>query len=243
MRFIVCDTHEEIARLGADMIEEVMKSKKDAVLGLATGSTPVDMYAELIRRYKAGQLDFSPVRSVNLDEYYPLAPDNDQSYRYFMNHNLFDHVNIKKENTNVPDGLAEDPAAFCASYEQLIRDLGGIDIQVLGIGGNGHIAFNEPAEALDPVTHLTDLTPETIAANSRFFESEADVPRRALTMGMGTILNARKILLLATGAAKADAIATLMSGKLTTSCPASLLNLHADVTVICDRAAAAKVQG
>lgn len=220
MRFIVCDTHEEIARLGADMIEDVMKSKKDAVLGLATGSTPVDMYAELIRRYKAGQLDFSPVRSVNLDEYYPLAPDNDQSYRYFMNHNLFDHVNIKKENTNVPDGLAEDPAAFCASYEQLIRDLGGIDIQVLGIGGNGHIAFNEPAEALDPVTHLTDLTPETIAANSRFFESEADVPRRALTMGMGTILNARKILLLATGAAKADAIATLMSGKLTTSCPA-----------------------
>ena len=243
MRFIVCDTHEEIARLGADMIEEVMKNKKDAVLGLATGSTPVDMYAELIRRYEAGTLDFSPVRSVNLDEYYPLAPDNDQSYRYFMNHNLFDHVNIKKENTNVPDGLAEDPAAFCASYEQLIRDLGGIDIQVLGIGGNGHIAFNEPAEALDPVTHLTDLTPETIAANSRFFESEADVPRRALTMGMGTILNARKILLLATGAAKADAIATLMSGKLTTSCPASLLNLHADVTVICDRAAAAKVQG
>ena len=242
MRFIVCDSHEEIARLGADMIEEVMKAKKDAVLGLATGSTPVDMYAELIRRYEAGTLDFSPVRSVNLDEYYPLAPDNDQSYRYFMNHNLFDHVNINKENTNVPDGLAEDPAAFCASYEQMIKDLGGIDIQVLGIGGNGHIAFNEPAEALDPLTHLTDLTPETIAANSRFFESEADVPRRALTMGMGTILNARKILLLATGAAKADAIATLMSGKLTTSCPASLLNLHADVTVICDRAAAAKVQ-
>lgn len=242
MRFIVCDSHEEIARLGADMIEEVMKAKKDAVLGLATGSTPVDMYAELIRRYEAGKLDFSPVRSVNLDEYYPLAPDNDQSYRYFMNHNLFDHVNIKKENTNVPNGLAEDPAAFCASYEQMIKDLGGIDIQVLGIGGNGHIAFNEPAEALDPLTHLTDLTPETIAANSRFFESEADVPRRALTMGMGTILNARKILLLATGAAKADAIATLMSGKLTTSCPASLLNLHADVTVICDRAAAAKVE-
>lgn len=242
MRFIVCDTHEEIARLGADMIEEVMKNKKDAVLGLATGSTPVDMYSELICRYEAGKLDFSAVRSVNLDEYYPLAPDNDQSYRYFMNHNLFDHVNIKKENTNVPDGLAKDPAAFCASYEQMIKDLGGIDIQVLGIGGNGHIAFNEPAEALDPVTHLTDLTPETIAANSRFFESEADVPRRALTMGMGTILNARKILLLATGAAKADAIATLMSGKLTTSCPASLLNLHADVTVICDRAAAAKVQ-
>ncbi len=240
MRIIVCDSHEEIARLGADMIEEVMKNKPDAVLGLATGSTPVDMYRELVHRYEAGKLDFSPVRTVNLDEYYPLAPDNDQSYRYFMNDNLFDHINIKKENTNVPDGLAEDTDAFCAAYERKIAALGGIDIQVLGIGGNGHIAFNEPAEMLEPLTHLTDLTPETIAANSRFFESEADVPRRALTMGMGTILRARKILLLATGTAKADAVATLCSGKLTTSCPASLLNLHDDVTVICDRAAAAK---
>lgn len=240
MRVIVCDSHEEIARLGADMIEEVMKNKPDAVLGLATGSTPVDMYRELVRRYEAGKLDFSPVRTVNLDEYYPLAPDNDQSYRYFMNDNLFDHINIKKENTNVPDGMAEDTDAFCAAYERKIVALGGIDIQVLGIGGNGHIAFNEPAEMLEPLTHLTDLTPETIAANSRFFESEADVPRRALTMGMGTILRARKILLLATGTAKADAVATLCSGKLTTSCPASLLNLHDDVTVICDRAAAAK---
>lgn len=243
MRIIVCDSHEEIARLGADMIEEVMKRKKDAVLGLATGSTPVDMYNELVRRYEAGVLDFSPVRSVNLDEYYPLAPDNDQSYRYFMNKNLFNRVNIDKANTYVPDGLCEDAAAFCASYEAKIAELGGIDIQVLGIGGNGHIAFNEPAEALEPLTHLTDLTPETIAANSRFFESEADVPRRALTMGMGSILRARKILLLATGAAKADAIATLCAGKLTTSCPASLLNLHDDVTVICDRAAAAGLQG
>ena len=240
MRIIVCDTHEEIARLGADEIAKVMAQRPDAVLGLATGSTPVQMYAELIRRHQEGKLDFSAIRTVNLDEYYPLAPDNDQSYRYFMNINLFDHINIKKENTNVPDGLAQDPAAFCASYEQLIRDLGGIDIQVLGIGGNGHIAFNEPAEALEPLTHMTDLTPETIKANARFFESEADVPRRALTMGMGTILNARRILLLATGEAKADAIATLVSGKLTTACPASLLNLHADVTVICDRAAASK---
>ena len=233
MRFIVCDTHEEIARLGADMIEEVMKSKKDTVLGLATGSTPVDMYAELIRRYEAGTLDFSPVRSVNLDEYYPLAPDNDQSYRYFMNHNLFDHVNIKKENTNVPDGLAEDPAAFCASYEQLIRDLGGIDIQVLGIGGNGHIAFNEPAEALDPVTHLTDLTPETIAANSRFFESEADVPRRALTMGIGSIFKAKKIIVLVSGADKKEAVSALLERTVDTNFPATMLNLHTDVTLIC----------
>ena len=243
MKVFVCDSHEEIARLGADEIAKVMQSKPDAVLGLATGSTPIDMYAELVRRNKAGELDFSRIKTVNLDEYYPLAPDNDQSYRYFMNHQLFDHINIDKKNTNVPDGLAEDPEASCRAYEELIRSLGGIDIQVLGIGGNGHIAFNEPAEFLDPLTHLTDLTPETITANARFFESEADVPRRAMTMGMGTILKARKILLLATGAAKADAVATLLSGKLTTSCPASLLNLHDDVIVLCDRAAAAKWDG
>jgi glucosamine-6-phosphate deaminase len=237
MRLIVCDDQKEIAKLGADMIAEVMATRPDAVLGLATGSSPVPMYAELIRRYEAGELDFSAVRSVNLDEYYPLAPDNDQSYRYFMNHQLFDHVNIDKNNTNVPDGLASDPAVACADYELLIRHLGGIDIQVLGIGGNGHIGFNEPAEALDPLTHLTDLTEDTIRANARFFESEADVPRHALTMGIGSILSARRILLIATGEAKAKAIATVLSGKLTTSCPASLLNLHNDVTILCDRAA------
>ena len=237
MRLIVCDNQQEIANVGADMIAEVVTNKPTAVLGLATGSTPVPMYQELIRRYEAGALDFSTVRSVNLDEYYPLAPDNDQSYRYFMNHQLFDHINIDKNNTNVPDGLATDPAAACAAYEGIIRDLGGIDIQVLGIGGNGHIGFNEPAEALDPLTHLTDLTEDTIKANSRFFESEADVPRYALTMGIGTILSARRIMLIATGEAKAKAIATVLSGKLTTSCPASMLSLHNDVTVICDRAA------
>ena len=243
MKVVVCDTHEELARLGADEIAKVMKGNSRAVLGLATGSTPVDMYKELIRRYEAGELDFSEIKTVNLDEYYPLAPDNDQSYRYFMNHQLFNHINIKPENTNVPDGLAKDPEASCMAYEELIRSLGGIDIQVLGIGGNGHIAFNEPAEMLEPLTHLTDLTPETIKANARFFESEADVPRRAMTMGMGTILKARKIILLATGEAKADAIATVLSGKLTTSCPASLLNLHDDVIVLCDRAAASKWDG
>jgi len=237
MRLIVCDNQQQIARLGADMIAEVMTNKKDAVLGLATGSSPAPMYQELIRRYEAGELDFSAVRSVNLDEYYPLAPDNDQSYRYFMNHQLFDHVNIDKNNTNVPDGLAKDPAAACAAYEDTIRDLGGIDIQVLGIGGNGHIGFNEPAEALDPLTHLTDLTEDTIRANARFFASEADVPRHAVTMGIGSILSARRIMLIATGEAKAKAIATVLSGKLTTSCPASLLNLHSDVTILCDRAA------
>ena len=237
MRLIVCDNQQEIANIGADMIAEVVENNPTAVLGLATGSTPVPMYKELICRYEAGKLDFSTVRSVNLDEYYPLAPDNDQSYRYFMNHQLFDHINIDKNNTSVPDGLATDPAAACAAYEALIRELGGIDIQVLGIGGNGHIGFNEPAEALDPLTHLTDLTEDTIRANARFFESEEDVPRHALTMGIGTILSARRIMLIATGEAKAKAIATVLSGKLTTSCPASMLNLHSNVTILCDRAA------
>jgi len=237
MRLIVCDNQQEIASLGADMIAEVVKANPKAVLGLATGSSPVPMYGELVRRYRAGELDFSTVRSVNLDEYYPLAPDNDQSYRYFMNHQLFDHINIDKSNTNVPDGLASDPVAACAAYEELIRNLGGIDIQVLGIGGNGHIGFNEPADALDPLTHLTDLTEDTIRANSRFFESEADVPRHALTMGIGSILSARRIMLIATGEAKAKAIATVLSGKLTTASPASMLNLHGDVTILCDRAA------
>ena len=166
MRLIVFDNQKDIANFGADMIAEVINNNPCAVLGLATGSTPVPMYAELVRRYEAGELDFSTVRSVNLDEYYPLAPDNDQSYRYFMNHQLFDHINIDKNNTNVPDGLAADPAAACAAYEEIIRDLGGIDIQVLGIGGNGHIGFNEPAEALDPLTHLTDLT-EDLAAEQK----------------------------------------------------------------------------
>ncbi len=237
MRLIVCNDQQEIAKCGADLIAEVMEKNPHAVLGLATGSTPVPMYQELIRRYEAGKLDFSDVQSVNLDEYYPLSPDNDQSYRYFMNHQLFDHVNIDKAKTHVPDGLAKDPAAACAAYEEMIVSLGGIDVQVLGIGGNGHIGFNEPAEALDPKTHLTDLTPETIKANARFFESEADVPTHALTMGIGTILSARKILLIATGEAKAKAIATVLAGKLTTSCPASMLALHDDVTILCDRAA------
>ena len=237
MRLIVCDNQQEIANVGADMIAEVVVANPTAVLGLATGSTPVPMYQELIRRYEAGKLDFSSVRSVNLDEYYPLAPDNDQSYRYFMNHQLFDHINIDKNNTNVPDGLAADPAAACKAYEGIIRDLGGIDIQVLGIGGNGHIGFNEPAEALDPLTHLTDLTESTIRANSRFFESEADVPRRAMTMGMGSILHARKIVLIACGKNKHAAVELLKGDKITPQCPASLLKLHNDVTIICDKEA------
>jgi glucosamine-6-phosphate deaminase len=241
MRVIVCETYEEMSTRAADEITAVMKARPDCVLGLATGSTPVGMYDELVRRCDAGELDFSSVRTVNLDEYYPISPDNAQSYRYFMNTNLFDRVNIDKKNTAVPDGSAADPEAECLAYEQKIAALGQVDIQVLGIGQNGHIGFNEPDSTLHPLTHLTGLTESTLKANARFFSEGEVMPTAALTMVMGTILRAKKILILANGASKADAVATLLSGMLTTACPASFLNLHDDVTLICDGAAMSKV--
>ncbi len=237
MKTIVCKTYEEMSTRAAEIVADVMKTNPTCVLGLATGSTPVGMYKKLIDMNRAGEIDFSQVTTVNLDEYYPIAPDNDQSYRYFMNVNLFDHVNIDKANTYVPDGMASDPAAACAAYEALVAKVGPADIQVLGIGQNGHIGFNEPADALEVATHVTDLTENTIQANARFFASVDDVPTKALTMGIGTILSAKKIIILANGAAKADAVAKMLAGKLDTACPASMLNLHADVTVICDEAA------
>ncbi len=236
MKLITCKNYEEISAVAADIVADVMKAKPDCVLGLATGSTPVGMYKKLIEKNVAGEIDFSAVTTVNLDEYYPIAPDNDQSYRYFMNENLFNHVNIDKSRTYVPDGMAADPTAACEAYEEIVARVGGADIQVLGIGQNGHIGFNEPAEALDVKTHVTGLTESTIKANARFFASEADVPTKALTMGIGTILGAKKIIILANGAAKHDAIATMLAGGLTTACPASMLNLHDDVIVICDEA-------
>ena len=242
MNVIVCDHYEEMSRRAADIVADIIKARPDCLLGLATGSTPVGMYDELVRRCEAGELDFSAVRSVNLDEYYPISPENAQSYRYFMNKNLFDRVNIDKANTAVPNGAAEDPEAECRAYEEKLAALGQVDVQVLGIGQNGHIGFNEPGETLHPLTHLTALTESTIKANARFFSEGEVMPTAALTMGMGTILRAKKIIILANGEAKADAIATLLSGMLTTACPASFLNLHADVTVICDHAAMSKVQ-
>lgn len=237
MEVIVCKTYEEMSARAAEIVANVMKNNPACVLGLATGSTPVGMYRKLIEMNKTGEIDFSQVTTVNLDEYYPISPDNDQSYRYFMNVNLFDHVNIDKARTFVPNGTAADPDEACAAYEALVAEVGPADIQVLGIGQNGHIGFNEPATALEVATHVTGLTESTIKANARFFASEADVPTKALTMGIGTILSAKKIIILANGAAKADAVAKMLAGKLDTSCPASMLNLHADVTVICDEAA------
>ena len=237
MKFVVCEHYDAAMETAADIVAALVREKPDCILGLATGSTPVGMYDRLVADYEAGRLDFSRVQSFNLDEYYPISPENDQSYRYFMNTHLFDRINIDKANTRVPDGSTDDPRKECADYEAAIDASAGVDIQILGIGQNGHIGFNEPEEALYAFTHLTDLTPSTITANSRFFERISDVPRQALTMGMASIMKARKILLLVTGASKHAALKTLMSGRITTAVPATLLQLHPDVTVICDRAA------
>ena len=237
IKVIVCENYEDMSARAAAIFAQQVKEKPNSVLGFATGSTPVGMYRELIRMHKEEGLDFSAVTSFNLDEYYPISPENDQSYRYFMEKNLFEHINIAKESTHVPNGSAEDAEAECAAYDRRIEEMGGIDLQVLGIGVNGHIAFNEPDEALISGTHVTSLTESTIEANSRFFASKDEVPRHALTMGIGSIMHARKIVLLATGANKRDAIAKVLSGKISTDCPASVLNLHADTVIFCDSAA------
>lgn len=234
MKVIVAKDYAEMSLRAAEIVAKQIADKPDCVLGLATGSTPEGMYAELIKGCEAGKVDFSAVRTVNLDEYYPIKPENDQSYRYFMNEKLFDHVNIDKANTNVPNGMATDAAGEGARYEKIIEDLGGIDLQVLGIGQNGHIGFNEPAEELDPITHLADLTEETIRVNSRFFESVDDVPKQAFSMGMKSIFGARSIILMASGKNKHNAVAKTLEGKITTLCPATLLNLHPNVVLICD---------
>ena len=225
-----------MSKKAAEYFSDVIKTNPKAVLGLATGETPVGMYNCLIDGYKKGELDFSGIKSVNLDEYYPISPDNDQSYRYFMNYHLFDHINIDKAKTAVPDGTvaAEEVDAFCQAYEDKIDALGGIDVQVLGIGRNGHIGFNEPDEELVAITHLTGLTASTIEANSRFFASEDEVPKHALTMGIQSVFKAKKILLMVSGKNKAEAVKAMLSGKINTKCPASLLCLHPDVTLVCD---------
>ena len=237
MQVKIVENYEQMSREAANIFADVIADNKKCVIGLATGDTPIGLYNCMIEDHKSGKIDFSEVRSVNLDEYYPIAPDNDQSYRYFMNKNLFDNVNIDKKNTYVPDGLAKDPDLFCKEYEEIIDALGGIDIQVLGIGRNGHVGFNEPNDALWATTHFTALTESTIKANSRFFADENDVPKHAITMGLKSIFKARKIVVLASGEEKAEAVKNMLSGNISTQCPASLLCLHTDVVVICDKAA------
>lgn len=235
MRVIVCENYDEMSKVAAKLMEGLITLKPTCVLGLATGSTPVGMYKILSEKCKKGELDFSTVKSYNLDEYYPISPDNDQSYRYFMNDNLFNHINIDKANTFVPNGQAKDIEKECKEYDEMIDKMGGADIQVLGIGNNGHIAFNEPDEELVAGTHVTGLTQSTIQANSRFFASIDDVPTQAVTMGMASIMKAKKIMLLASGKGKHEALKKLLDDKITTSNPSTLLKLHSDVVIICDK--------
>ncbi len=231
--------YEAMSRQAALLVAGQISARPDLVLGLATGSSPVGMYRQLTEWYRDGILDFSHVHSVNLDEYVGLSPDHPQSYRRFMQDNLFNHINIPVENTNIPNGMAEDLQAECDRYDKVISGFGRIDLQILGIGLDGHIGFNEPAGALSAGTHVVDLTESTIEANSRFFEEASQVPRRALTMGVGPILQARRIVLLASGRDKAQIIADAFLGPVTLQVPASLLQLHPHVDLFGDEAALA----
>ena len=241
MRIYRTKDYDDMSRKAADILAAQIILKPDSVLGLATGSTPVGAYKQLIDRYQKGHLDFSEITSVNLDEYKGLAPDNDQSYRYFMNSNLFDHVNIRRECTHVPDGLTGDEAAECARYEKLIRELGGVDLQLLGLGGNGHIGFNEPGDSFDKLTHCVTLTQSTIDANKRFFEREEDVPRQAYTMGIGAIMRAGTVLLVASGAQKARIVREAFTGPVTPRVPASILQLHSNLIIVADAEACSEL--
>lgn len=237
IKVFVTDDYEAMGKKAAEVIVEQIKQKPDSVMGFATGGTPVSTYKELIRLYNEGKVDFSQVKSFNLDEYYPIKRDNDQSYYYFMQENLFKHINIKQENINLPNGEAPDWKEEVKAYEEKIKAAGGIDFQILGIGNNGHIAFNEPADAFSRGTSLVSITEDTIKANARFFEKEEDVPKEALSMGIGSIMMAKKILLIASGAGKADVIDKALNANPTPQVPATILQFHRDVVFVIDKAA------
>lgn len=242
MRIYKAKDEAEVSRKAANIISAQIILKPDSVLGLATGSSPIGTYDQLIEWYNKGDLDFSQITAVNLDEYQGLGPDDEQSYAWFMRRHLFDHVNIDPVNCFIEDGLAEEPQAECIRYTELIRGLGGIDLQLLGIGPNAHIGFNEPGEALEKDTHLVKLNESTIKANARFFESEEDVPRYAYTMGIKAIMQARCIVLVANGESKADALYKCICGTISAEAPASFLQLHNNVFIVADEAALSKVE-
>ncbi len=241
MRVFKEKDYAAMCRRAANLMAAQVTVKPKSVLGLATGSTPLGMYELLGQWCAAGDVDFSNAISINLDEYKGLRPDNDQSYRYFMETNLFKHINIAPENTHVPDGTRDDAKAECARYDALIEELGPIDLQLLGLGHNGHIGFNEPGDVFVRDTHRVDLSQSTIDANQRFFASEADVPRQAYTMGIGAIMRAKHVLLIASGAAKADIIQQAFFGPITPHVPASILQLHRNMTLVGDEEALSKI--
>ena len=242
MQLVVARNYEELSREAAGHIVRAIQGKPDLVLGLATGRTPVGLYRELVERFRRGEVDFSGVRTFNLDEYYPIDPAHPQSYRRFMEEHLFRHVNLRPGNTHIPDGLAPDAEAECRRYEDEIGRSGGIDLQVLGIGRNGHIGFNEPGTALGATTQLVRLHEDTIRVNSRDFGDSANVPRHAISMGVRTIMQARAILLLASGEEKAGIVTRALQGEVCSEVPASVLLLHPNLTVILDKPAAAGLE-
>ncbi len=243
MRIFQCADYRAMSRQAANIISAQIILKPDCVLGLATGSTPIGVYDQLVEWVNKKDLSFRHVRSVNLDEYLGLGPDHDQSYRYFMDHHLFTRVDIDPANTNVPSGLCADPQAECRRYDALIEDLGGIDLQLLGLGRNGHIGFNEPAGVFTLGTHVVELTQSTIEANQRFFASANDVPRRAVTMGVKAIMQAGRVLVVASGADKADALSRAFGGEVDPQVPASILQVHPNVDIVADKAALSKLSG
>ncbi|MEX1216108.1 glucosamine-6-phosphate deaminase [Saccharospirillum sp.] len=237
MKIVILETPEHVAQYGAELISKQLASKPASVLGLATGSTPVALYNELIARCRTSEVSFSQATTFNLDEYLGLDAQHPQSYRYFMDKHLFNQVNIDPANTYVPNGTSADPIAECEAYELKLEKAGGVDLQLLGLGHNGHIGFNEPTSSLGSRTRIKTLTPETIKANQRFFSEGEFQPTLAITMGIGTIMESKQVVLLATGAAKSDAVVEMIEGPIAARCPASILQLHPKVTVILDRAA------
>lgn len=229
--------YEAISTRAASILTAQLVLKQNSVLGLATGSSPIGTYAKLVENYKAGEISFKDVRTVNLDEYLGLEDSDPNSYHYFMNENLFSKIDIEPDNIHLLSGVAKDPVQECANYERMIRSIGGIDMQLLGIGRNGHIGFNEPDDSFTVDTHVVNLTESTIEANSRLFDRIEDVPKQALSMGIGTIMHAKRILLIANGESKAEAIAKVVTGPVTPEVPGSILQLHPDVTIVCDEAA------
>lgn len=238
MKIIEAKDYQDMSRKAANIISAQIIIKPNCVLGLATGSSPIGTYKQLIDWYNKGDIDFSQVSTVNLDEYKGLEPDNPQSYYYFMYENFFKHVNIDLKKVHIPNGMEENIEKECSRYDQLITSLGGVDLQLLGLGNNGHIGFNEPFESFNKTTHCVTLTQSTIDANARFFNAAEDIPRYAYTMGIGNIINANKIVLIVSGSAKAQILKEVVEGPILPNVPASILQLHKDVTVIADQEAA-----
>ncbi|NJP40010.1 glucosamine-6-phosphate deaminase [Oscillospiraceae bacterium HV4-5-C5C] len=235
----IFENADQVAKAGANLVAAQLLEDPQSVLGLPTGSTPIGVYDQLIRLYEDGVISFAETTTFNLDEYLGLSKDNDQSYYHFMLEHLFSQVNVQAENINIPDGTVDDPVAECERYEQAIAEAGGMDLQLLGLGRNGHIGFNEPDSFFQKATHVVELTENTINANARFFADPDQVPRQALSMGIGTIMDAAKIILVATGSSKAEAVKAMVEGNIDPLCQASILQLHPSVTILLDRDAAA----